>query len=326
MHPKEHEWLAKVVASLLNDELKLVYADWLEELGDKRAKFLRNYVAALRSMQSSDFPRPRGLPEEWLELIGFRLTEQAAHAGFPELKEPMLRLARPALRMSKCQSTDKKIPVGASKIGGLPDLPRAFPWPKGDDCRAIYNSDTRGVDRLAGFLGQVNLSDIAHTQTARDLPKSGVLSFFCFQDIENDDPDVIRAKAVLFREVKNLSRKEPPMKLSEGNQVIPPSRLKLEETLDLPEQSFDGPWTDELKPHPDIDYSAVLDHFRSLNFENLLGYARSTTGGDPTPSKDWRHLILLENSVGCRLHIQVQERDLASLNFDAIKLAWVDFD
>ena len=102
--------------------------------------------------------------------------------------------------------------------------------------------------------------------------------------------------------------------------------MTFEETLDLPEQSYSGPWSNELKPDLEADYDEVLDHFRSLNFENLLGYARATTGGDPTPSKQSRHLILLTNAAGCRLHIQIDQDDLAARRFDKITLNWVDFD
>ena len=106
---------------------------------------------------------------------------------------------------------------------------------------------------------------------------------------------------------------------------MPVARLTFDETLDLPERTS-GPWDGELQPNPDGDYSAVLDHFRQANFNNVLGYARSTSGGDPTPSKDDRHLILLENSADCRLHIQIHKDDLAVPDFDKIKLVWVDFD
>src|SRR5262249_42257095 len=118
-----------------------------------------------------------------------------------------------------------------------------------------------------------------------------------------------------------LARRKPPKKLTEGNTVIPPGRLLLEETLDFPEASS-GPWSDELAL---AAHSEVLDHFRSLNFENVLGYGRSTTGGDPTPSREFRHLILLENASECQLHIQISQADLDARNFDAIQLVWVDF-
>jgi uncharacterized protein (TIGR02996 family) len=322
--PGERQWLTAVVADLSDDALKLVYADWLEEQGDDRGQFLRAFVEAARSMQPADFPQAKGLPEEWLELIGYRLLERVAAANLPELKDRVLRLARPALRMKKAKGSDRKIAVGASKVGGLPDLPPGFPWPPGGDCHAIYNLDTGGTDRLAGFLAQVNFAEIADTQAAQGLPRAGVLSFFCFQDIENDNPDAIGTKAVFFPDPAGLVRTKPPKELTEGNGVMPSQRLTFEETLDLPEP-YDGPWSKELKPDPKADYRAVLDHFHRLNFENILGYARATSGADPTPSKQSRHLIVLHNAAECRLHIQISQEDLDAHNFDKITLNWVDF-
>jgi uncharacterized protein (TIGR02996 family) len=319
----ERELLAAVAADLADDAPKFVYADWLEEHGDDgRARFLRAYVEAARTMSPAEFPRAKGLPEEWLELIGFRLLELLAVKGAPKLKGPVLRLARPALRLKKVGG---KVAVGASKIGGLPDLPPGFRWPPGGDCHAIYNDDTGGTDRLAGFLAQINFAEIAHTQAARELPAEGLLSFFCFQDIENDNPDAIGAKAVFFPSTAGLVRTRPPKKLTEGNGVMPPRRLTFQETLDLPEPYL-GPWSKELTPDPGADYYAVFDHMRELNFYNFLGYARATSGADPTPSKRSRHLILLENAAGCRLHIQLSQKNLAVGNFAAITLNWVDFD
>jgi uncharacterized protein (TIGR02996 family) len=323
--PGERELLAAVVAKLVDDAPKLVYADWLEERGDNRSSFLRAFVKAARSLQPADFPAAKQLPEEWLELIGFRLLERVATASYPELKKRVLRTARPALRMKKGPEGGRGIAVGASKIGGLPDLPTGFVWPPGGDCHAIYNDDTGGTDRLAGFMAQVNFAEIAHTLAAKDLPETGLLAFFCFQDIENDNPDAIGAKAVFFPDLAGLVRTKPPGKLTDGNDVIPVQRLTFEETLDLPNAS-DGPWSDDLKPDPDEDYDEVFDHYRYLNFWNVLGYARATSGSDPTPSKRSRHLILLNNAAGCRLHIQISQAHLATRKFDKITLNWVDFD
>ena len=58
----------------------------------------------------------------------------------------------------------------------------------------------------------------------------------------------------------------------------------------------------------------------------MLGYARGTSGDDPTPSRESRHLIVLQNAVECQLHIQISQADLAARNFDGITLNWVDFD
>jgi uncharacterized protein (TIGR02996 family) len=323
----EGDWLAAVVANLADDNTKFVYADWLQEQNDHRAAFLREFVTASRTLRPDDFPKPNNrYSEAWLELIGFRLVERIARSGHLELKEPALRLARPALRMAEKPTDDTRIGVRASKIGGAPDLPLDYTWPLGNECRAIYNEDTNHVKRLAGFLAQVNLADISHTQAARGLPDCGLLSFFCFQDGENHNPDVIGAKAMYIPYPNDFVRIRSPKKLTTWNHEIPAARLAFEETLDLPEQGS-GPWDGELQPKSDAtNYDDVLDHFRSLNFDNVLGYGRSTTGGDPTPSKEYRHLLILKNSAGCRLHIQIHKEDLAAHTFEKIKLVWVDFD
>jgi uncharacterized protein (TIGR02996 family) len=322
----EREWLSEIVGDLTDLNRMLVYADWLQEHGaGKRAAFLRKYVDAIQSMDPADLPRPTGVPEAWLQLIGYRIVFALAGWSYPSTKTPLLKLARPALRMVKKNTTDGRIPVGASKIGGLPDLPKGFAWPPGGDCHAIYNDDTGGTDRLAGFLAQVNLAEIADTQAARVLPDSGLLSFFCFQDIENDNPDSIGAKAVYFPGDAKLVRMKPPKELTVGNGVIPAQRLRFEEILDLPADS-DGPWRDDLESPEAEQLADALVYPRNINFENMLGYARATTGSDPTPDKKHRHLIVLKNVSGCQLHIQIHEKDLAARDFDKIKLVWVDFD
>jgi uncharacterized protein (TIGR02996 family) len=187
----ESDWLASVVDDLTNDDLKLVYADWLEERGDPRGVFLRQFAKAARTLRRSDFPEPRAIPEEWLELIGFRLVEGVSHVGSPSIKEPLLRLARPALRLTEHVFSDAEIPVGATKVGGKPDLPADFRWPTGNDCRAGYGRGAAGYAQLAGFLGQISFGEIAGTQATRGLPQQGVLTFFSFQDMAHRLPEAL---------------------------------------------------------------------------------------------------------------------------------------
>jgi uncharacterized protein (TIGR02996 family) len=323
LQPDERVWLDQVVGDLQNDELKLVYADWLEEREDNRANFLRQFVALSKSFDPADIPKTSKIPEAWLDLIGFRILERLVLDSAPGLREPLNQLARPALRMKQKSASERSLEVGASKIGGHPDLPKDFAWPKGKDCKAIYNLDTDDVEELAGFMAQVNLAEIAHTPAAELLPDNGLLSFFCFMDLENDNPDAVSVKALYFED-PNLVRTKPPGKLTEGNGVIRSQRLIFEETLDLPCTS--SPWRDEMFPPKGKSDYEIYDFVRGRNFDNMLGYGRATTGDDPTPSKDSRHLILLENEPGCRMHIQILEADLIAKNFDAITLSWVDFD
>ncbi|HEX8210143.1 MAG TPA: DUF1963 domain-containing protein [Longimicrobium sp.] len=360
----ERDWLVAVVRDLPNDAPRLAYANWLESRAPDRARFLREFVRASASMEPDDFPRADGLPEEWLELVGFRLLERLSDSNVPDLKDSVLRLARPALRMKlgdaagarTAEEAERRaevggtgiisrllrlvrpapevvettggvpaaIPVGASRIGGHPDLPPNYPWPRGRDCSGMDAEETAGYDALAGFLAQVNLAEIAHTQAARDLPSAGVLSFFAFQDDDENNPDTVGAKVVYFPDPAVLVPTEPPEELAATNGFIPPQRLTFEETLDLPEYRS-GPWSGEITPDPKVRYDA-LEYFNELNFENMLGYGRATSGDDPTPSKESRHLILLRTVYGVALHIQIDRDALAARRFDRFTLAWVDVD
>lgn len=354
----ERAWLDAVVQDLPNDAPRLAYAEWLESRAPDRARFLRAFVRASASMEPEDFPRPEGMSEEWLELIGFRLLEKLADSNVPDLKESVLRLARPALRMKTPDpvggveeapavgtgaisrllrllrpgpervETNRReppdIPVGASRLGGRPEVPPGFAWPRGEDCTGFWPEETVGYRSLAGFLAQVNLAEIAHTRAARDLPSTGMLSFFAFQDQDENDPDTVGARVFYFPDASVLVPTEPPEELSGSNGLIPPRRLTFEETLDLPEYQS-GPWSGEITPHPDVRYDA-LDHFLHLNFNNLLGYGRATSGHDPTPSRESRHLVVLRTAYEITLHIQIGRDALAARDFDRCTLAWVDFD
>ena len=326
----EAEWLKRIVGDLSDDDQKLVYADWLEEQGSDRAAYVRGIVAASKSMSADDLPAAKGIPTGWQEIIGGRLIDLLCHAEAGEIRDKAIEFARPCLCVESEPTDDDDIPVGTSKSGGLPDLPAGYTWPPGGDCHAIYNDDTGGTERLAGFLAQVNLDEIVSSQAAihSGIPQPGLLSFFCFQDFENDNPDAIGVMAVHFKDTSTLVRTEPPEELTEGNGTSDPAVLKFHESLDLPEGGkwSDGPWGKELISSEGEEFEGVTDQIRSDNFNNMLGYGRATTGDDPTPNRESRHLVLLETVYECRVHIQIPADDLKAGNFDKITLDWVDFD
>lgn len=324
--PGESEWLDRVVFSPADNGLRLEYADWLSGTDDLRADFLRKFVSASQAMEASQFPQvPDGASEEWVELIGYRLLQQAAAHGFSELRSPLMTLARPGLRMVTAPAADDEIPVGVSKIGGLPDLPEGFSWPQGKDCRAWYNLDTEDVLEPAGFVAQINLAEVAHTRAGRDVPEQGMLTFFCY--VLADEPDVLGVKAVLTDDCSNLVRTPFPQGVTEGNEAMPAQRLTFVETLDVP--GHGGPWDDDLNPDEDKSreyWMHLYEGLRDLNQYMFLGYAKSYQERDPTPSRDSRHLIMVANAHCETLHIQIPSEALAARNFDEITLNWVDFD
>ena len=67
-----------------------------------------------------------------------------------------------------------KLPVGASKFYGTPDLPADFDWPyyEGTDFEDVTKN------RPLAFLAQINLTEASQYDRTGLLPTSGVLSFF----------------------------------------------------------------------------------------------------------------------------------------------------
>src|SRR3954468_4751510 len=77
----EQGFLAQLYANPDDDTTRLVYADWLDERGDRRGAYLRQEVrlAALDGWSDAYRPQERELrrlgeelPSGWLELVGKR--------------------------------------------------------------------------------------------------------------------------------------------------------------------------------------------------------------------------------------------------------------
>lgn len=338
-HDHERDLLNEVIRNLADDDRKLVYADWLEERGDARADVLRQFVAARASMHVDDFPATDGVSAVWLDVIGFTLLQAIAAHDAAAAVDTLLPLARPAFRLEwddtamhewdyETEVTDE-LPLGVSKVRGLPDLPADMAWPAGDVCRAIYNDSPEGVEEPAGFLGQINLAELADCPAADVLPQTGLLSFWSYMDA--DDPDTCGTHVFWFEDGAALVRAEAPEEMGEANMILPPAELNFVETLDLPDcasQYSESPWRPEIAALGDLadKLEPVIDAVQGRNFDNFLGYGRATTGDDPTPSRDSRHLIMLRNAFESRFHMQLLADDLAARRFDNVTLNWVDFD
>src|SRR5690349_6703751 len=66
--PGEADMLAGVVADLRDDTRKLVYADWLEEHGDPRGRFLRRFLAAFGPSGKGQLSGSRPFSQAWRDL------------------------------------------------------------------------------------------------------------------------------------------------------------------------------------------------------------------------------------------------------------------
>lgn len=84
--------------------------------------------------------------------------------AFDRLPERIRRCVRPSLRIATTPTPVDALMLGQSRIGGTPDLPPDFPWPRYD-----------GLD--LSFIAQLDLGELAD-QAVLPLPKQGTLAFF----------------------------------------------------------------------------------------------------------------------------------------------------
>jgi uncharacterized protein YwqG len=86
------------------------------------------------------------------------LGASLASAGvLPEDQRMLLDMALPALALQSTAAADHEIPIGASKIGGAPDLPHSFPWPM----RAPTTAGNASIKALQELLAQMEARTFA---------------------------------------------------------------------------------------------------------------------------------------------------------------------
>lgn len=101
---------------------------------------------------------PKSLP---VAELAEQLDEMLAKAKLGKHREV---LVQPALHVFPKRVDEAKLAIGASKVGGLPDLPAGTAWPEHDGCPM-------------GFVAQLRLEDLAALGETR-LPPKGLLYFF----------------------------------------------------------------------------------------------------------------------------------------------------
>jgi uncharacterized protein YwqG len=173
-------------------------------------------------------------------------------AGLTRLLKDIDYLARMSVRLTPHSVDEAQLRVGASKIGGVPDLPTGVNWPQ-----------WKGVPQ--SFIAQVSLDEVCQYDTDKLLPPQGVLWFFydAKQETYGEDPADRGGWQVFYREDEsNLQRTTTPATLPTESQFQACSidfsseiTLSLQPKLDIP--TFD--WTGEEQQH----YETFLATFPS---------------------------------------------------------------
>lgn len=113
-------------------------------------------------------------------------------------KEDLIKMIRPTIGIRTESNDDEKIKIGKSKIGGKPDLPINFEWPK-----------INGKPML--FCAQYNLSELTKYDKENLLPKRGFFYIFLSLDEKYNEFNISKQSFMfLFNESENIIRTEFP--------------------------------------------------------------------------------------------------------------------
>lgn len=318
--PDELAFLTRIVEQPTNDLNRLVYADWLEERGDPRGPFLRSFVETFQTGQP--LPPLSDIPTAWADLVGLTITEAFVKSGLAELRDNLLVLARPALRIEVSEANFENPPstpteLGTTRLGGDPDLPTGAEFPVAADGVPLH------------FLGQYDLADIQGTLAGLAFPTSGLLSLFRTQSdgkncypTQEDLPLLIRrvpAGTPLARLPRPTDLTDPPAPFRPG--------LRLVETLRLPGEYREWPGvtlTSNQASQIDEDFPTNLGGTAYI----LLGHVtHGNIGEEPLKDRpDWVQLILVPFFEGpdygisdMSLSYQLPAADLKAGRFDRLE-------
>ncbi|MBW1296305.1 YwqG family protein [Aquimarina litoralis] len=234
------------------------------------------------------------------------LEKVIKESSFSMHEDYIKSLIKPSVEISKIAS---KIKIASSKLGGIPDVPIDFKWPKHE------YGDYR-------FVAQFNLSEISNPFPY--FPQKGLLSVFIADDEDGNFfwGDDGYAKVYFFDAENEL---KPLLNSNFNNQPSIP--VKLEPSLDIPfrdELLEDSPLNDEQTE--ELIYEVLEKVDKKLNY--LLGYPfYSSLAYDPRPGENWISLLTLSSvdelnwcwHDGDFLMLFIEEDKLKEKDFSHIK-------
>jgi uncharacterized protein YwqG len=181
-------------------------------------------------------------------------------------RKAVRKIARHAILLRTKKSSEAMIPVGATKIGGRPDLPEKTEWPLYPDGRPL------------AFLAQISLAEIAKVGTPiKGLPSDGLLSVFSVWgwDLQPQTPEDHEGAQEEngWTVVRHTPRRAKLERLKSPRGVSPFKAAVVEPTpiLSLPNHRIEPPlaalnWTDDEYER----FDEMQSDFRSIQMGHWL--------------------------------------------------------
>ena len=224
--------------------------------------------------------------------------------------------------------------IGATRIGGVPDLPKGFAWPRHDN-------------KPLAFLAQLRLADFLRLADIEGMPTDGLISFFAPYDAQKTWTIDKGGSQVLYAaNMKDLVQLTEPVDLHVDAQ-LDLCGLSLRPIISLPhwESEVFATWMldaderdhymDLLETNDALNKTGVPRHqylgHGSYLQSNALALARGAAaeaGVVAGKSESWRMILQLDDddkaglswSGSGRLHVFVPEKDLSNARFER---AWM---
>jgi uncharacterized protein YwqG len=245
------------------------------------------------------------------------VRDAIAGGTLADKSDELLSLARPCIELRTTRVAKEDLPLGASRIGGAPDLPPDVAWP-------LWK------DQPQSFIAQFDLREVREMPAAQLLPPGGWLLFFysARQDTWGFDPSDRESWTVVHApDDAELRRVDPPATIPDGG-VFAPCRVAMVESYSMP------PWESKhieglALSDAEIDqYCDVLESVLPESGHQLLGHPDQIQGdmtlecqlvtnglytGDSTGWSDPKAEELFRGWADWQLLLQVASDDTAAM-------------
>lgn len=255
--------------------------------------------------------------------------------GLGQRREQIHGLVRPAMLLrSELLSEGQAAVPGASRLGGLPDLPLDVPWPRHREGRPL------------AFLAQVNLGEVG-SPGIPGFPSTGLLSLFSVFGwrsetgggdpfVWNHEPDPSWTRVLFVESTAGLAAVPPP----EPVNIFPAASVSFRPHGALPTDEREPALAALGWPGGDLDafeelvegYHEVVVRQEGASALNLLGgyavYQQGAVG--QAVAEDMRLLIQVgsDRNAGMSwgdggfLYVWIRPDDLAARLFDRVVVDW----
>jgi len=242
-------------------------------------------------------------------------------AGLGRIVKDLEYIARPSIRLLATPVNESTLKPGASKLGGIPDLPSGLVWPA-----------WKGVPM--SFIAQIHLDDLQAYDEEKALPRQGMLWFFydAKQETYGADPADRGGWKTFFLEgdLTKLQRTPAPEKLPDESRFKACSasfanEITLAQQPELEIPNFD--WTDAeqgsyeklLSTFPNPTDHAAIHHRLLGNPDTLQDDMRQEcqlASHGVADADDPRADELSKGAMGWRLLFQVDSDEHAGMQWE----------